>query len=62
MDPYFHIGVGKSHDGFKLLFIVITKELPKNYSLRIPFKGVGLINAALNLMSLSISIFLQVMI
>ena len=27
MDPQFHIEVGESHDGFKLLLIVIAKEL-----------------------------------
>ena len=58
MDPQFHIDVGESHDGFKLLLIVITKELLNKNSFR---GGVDLINAALNLVSLSIAIFFQVM-
>ena len=32
MDPQLHIDVGESHDGFKLLLIVITKELPNKNS------------------------------
>ena len=47
--------MGKSHDGFSL--IVITKELHNENSFR---GGTSLINAALNLVSLSIAIFFQV--
>ena len=50
--------MGKSHDGFKLSLNVVTKELLNENS----FQGGGsLINAALNLVSLSIAIFFQAM-
>ena len=48
MDPQFRIDVGESHDGFKLLLIVIAKELLNKNSF---WGGAGLINAALNLVS-----------
>ena len=56
MDPQFHIDVGETHDGFKLLLIVITKELLNKNSFR---GGAGLINVALNLVSCLFQFFLQ---
>ena len=51
--------MGKSHDGFKLSLIVITKELLNENSFR---GGAGLINVALNLVSCVLNYYCNSMI